>query len=103
MMTTEMILALVAEMKEEETKTETIPVYYKRHGQMVRRSYDDRKYTDRYKELFYGDAIRSHKVFRCECCGRMVDYFSLETWQCDFDEGDYLCSMCYEEGMGDDL
>jgi hypothetical protein len=103
MMTTEMILALVAEMNEEETKTEKIPVYYKRNGQMVRRSYDDRKYTDRYTELFFGDAIRSHKVFRCASCGRMVDYFSLETWQCDFDKGDYLCSECYEDEMGEDL
>ena len=102
-MTIEMILALVDEMAEEKKKTEKVPVYYKRNGKMVRRSYDDDKYTERYKELFFGDAIRSHKVFKCECCGKMVDYFSMERWVCDFDKGEYLCSGCYEEEMGEDL
>ena len=100
-MTIKQVLTLVEEMKEEETKTERVPVYYKRHGQMVRRSYDDWKYTERFTEL--RDIIREQKVFRCGCCGRKVDYLSLESWVCDFAKHDYECSECYEGEMGDDL
>lgn len=103
MMTIEMVLALVAEMELEARKDEKVPVYFMRKGQKVRRSYDDVRHTARYTELFYGDAIRSQKVFRCECCGEMVDYFSLERWACDFARGEYTCSECYETGMGEDL
>lgn len=98
------VLELVKEMKVEEGKREWRPVYYKRKGQMVRRSYDERVDTERYKELFHGNGgIRGVKVFKCCECGEMVDYFELETWTCDFERGEYLCSCCYEEEMGDDL
>ena len=97
------VLALVEEMHEEEKKTVYVPVYYKRYGKMLRRSYDDTVQTERYKELFYGDAIRGQKIFKCCECKEKVDYFSLESWCCDFDKGHYLCAYCYEEGMGDDL
>ena len=97
------VLALVEEMKAEEEKTEYIPHYYKRNGQILRRSYDDIKYTPRYRELFYGDAIRGQKVFKCQECGEMVHYFALESWCCDFRKGEYLCAECYECGMGEDL
>ncbi len=105
MMNTEMmkVMELVAEMKEEEKKTVHVPHYYKRGGKMMRRSYDDTVYTARYKELFFGSAIREKKVFRCEECGRMVNYFSLESWCCDFENGEYICSDCYESEMGEDL
>lgn len=104
-MTTEMkkVLDLVAEMKEEEKKTVKVPHYFMRKGQKVRRSYDDVVHTDRYNELFYGDAIRSQKVFRCCECGAMVDYFSLEAWACDSDFDSPICSECYESEMGEDL
>lgn len=107
-MTTEQIkvLELVKEMEAEEAKREYIPHYYKRNGQILRRSYDDRKDTPRYKELFHSEAggIRGNKVFRCAECGEMVDYFDLESWCCDFEEEDGLvCSCCYEDGMGWDL
>lgn len=108
MMTKEMVLAMVAECDAEEKKTEMVPVFYKRHGKMVRRSYDDRKYTARYEELFFDreeKTLRSEeaKIFRCADCGRLVGYWDLEAWVCDFDEDDYLCSECYEDSMGEDL
>lgn len=104
-MTTEvkMVMGLVDEMKEEEKKTVHVPHYFKRGGKMVRRSYDDTVYTDRYKELFFGSAIRSQKVFCCAECKEKVDYFSLESWCCDFEHGKYLCADCYESDMGEDL
>lgn len=97
------VLGLVAEMHEEEKKTVRVPHYYKRNGKMVRRSYDDEVKTERYKELFHGSAIRGEKVFCCEACKEKVDYFSLETWCCDFEKGKYICSDCYESEMGEDL
>ena len=108
MMTTAMkkVLDLVAEMNNEKAKTEYVPVYYKRNGKMIRRSYDDTKYTTRYTELFFSTqgGIRENKIFRCSCCGEYVDYFSLETWLCDFeDENGCICDSCYENEMGDDL
>ena len=35
----------------------------------------------------------------------MFGYWDLEEWCCKFDEknGHYLCMICYEDGMGDDL
>lgn len=108
MMTKALVLQMVEEMHEEKKNTQRVPHYYKRHGQMVERSYPDTIYTERYKELFYDKekrGLRSEegKIFRCGCCGKMVGYFDLETWICDFEEDDYTCSICYEEGMGDDL
>lgn len=97
------ILDLVAEMREEEKKTERRPHYYKRNGKMVERSYPDYIYTDRYKELFFGEPIRSKKIFKCGECGKMFHYFDLEQWCCDFENDNYICSNCYEEGMGEDL
>ena len=104
-MTTEIknILNLVAEMEEEEKKTVRVPHYYKRNGKMLRRSYDDIVHTDRYNELFYGSAIRAQKVFRCEECGRLVNYFDLESWDCDFENDEYICADCYESELGEDL
>ena len=104
-MTTEvkMVLELVAELHEEEKKTERRPHYYKRNGKIVERSYPDYIYTDRYNELFHGSAIRRHNIFKCCECGKMVHYFKLESWCCDFEEEDYICSSCYEEEMGEDL
>lgn len=106
-MTNEMkkVLVLVEEMREEQKKTVRVPHYYKRNGKMLRRSYDDTVETERFRELFYGNGgIRGVKVFRCNECGEMVDYFELETWCCRFDHKDgCICSMCYEEEMGDDL
>lgn len=98
------VLELVKEMESESKKVKIVPHYYKRNGKMVERSYPDRVNTDRYNELFHGEGgIRGVKVFKCHTCGEMVDYFELETWTCDFKRGEYLCSCCYEEEMGDDL
>lgn len=106
-MTAEMkkVLTLVAEMKEEEKKTVKVPHYYMRGGKMIERSYPDYVQTERYRELFYGlGGIREVKVFKCCECGEMVDYFSLETWCCDFSKKKgCICSECYESEMGDDL
>lgn len=99
------VMALVAEMKVEEKKREYRPHYYMRKGVMIERSYPDRIDTPRYKELFYSDEspIRKANIFKCECCGEMVNYFDLEDWTCDFDNDEYLCSICYEDAMGEDL
>ena len=98
------VLKLVEDMREEEKKTQKVPHYYKRNGKLMRRSYDDVVYTTRYTELFYGNGgIRGEKVFKCSCCGEKVDFFKLESWCCDFDKEDYICSDCYENEMGEDL
>ena len=103
-MTIEQVMALVAEYEMEAKKTQYVPHYYVRKGQIVQRSYPDTVYTERYKELFY-DVLRREecKVFQCSECGEYVGYFDLESWCCDFESGEYVCSVCYEEGMGDDL
>lgn len=103
MMTVEIVLALVAELHEEEKKTVRIPHYYKYRGEMKRRSYDDRIYTDRYHELMELIGSDEAKVFQCADCGEMCDWFDLESWCCDFEKGDYICSCCYEDAMGEDL
>ena len=98
------VMELVEEMKVEKSKEQRVAKYYKRHGQMIRRSYDDCVETERYRELFHGEGgIRNVRVFKCHRCGEMVDYFDLETWCCDFHKDDFLCSCCYEEAMGEEL
>lgn len=98
------ILALVAELHEEEKKTQRVPHYYKRKGQMVERSYPDYVYTPRYKELFgQTSPLRTEKIFRSAISGEMLAYFDLEAWTCDFEEDYYISSMEYEEEMGEDL
>ena len=103
MMTVEIVLALIAEMKEEEKRDMHIPRYYEYHGEVKRRPYDDIIHTDRYKELFTLVGSDEAKVFKCAECGEMCNWIDLEVWCCDFEEGDYLCACCYEEGMGEDL
>lgn len=107
-MTKEKVLAMVAEMNEEEKKTQKVPHYYKRNGEMKRRSYDDIICTPKFEELFYDrqkTGLRSEdaKIFECGCCKKKVGYFGLESWACDFEADKYICSACYERGMGDDL
>ena len=108
MFTKEKVLKMVEEFYVEKEKTEYVPVYYKRNGAMIRRSYDKPKYTKRYEELFYDEDkkfLRSKEaqIFECECCGKMVGYWDLEAWVCDFEEDEYTCSLCYEDEMGEDL
>ena len=107
-MTNEMakVLNLVKLMKSEEKKSYNRDVYYKRHGKMVKRSYGERVDTELYKKLFYSEkgGIRGVEVFKCYECGKMVDYFALEKWCCDFYvPNGCICAECYESGMGDDL
>lgn len=87
-MTKEMINAMVAEMYEEEKKTVKVPVYFKRNGKMVRRSWDERKETARYQELRH--FLATERVCKCEVCGKMVTYF-------DLCEG--ACEDCYGEDL----
>ena len=81
-MTKNEILALVAELHEEEKKTKRVP------------HYPDYVYTERYKELFYSDhsPLRSEKIFRSSVSGEMLAYFDLETWCCDFENDYYISS-----------
>jgi hypothetical protein len=58
-------------------------------------------WTPKYKKL--RQQIENEKIFYCPVCGRMVNYYDLENWCCNFDKDEYLCSECYEEGMGEDL
>lgn len=58
---------------------------------------------DRCKELRKILESDKARVFKCSECGRMVTYFDLEVWTCDFEEGEYICSLCYEDYMGEDL
>ena len=103
-MTMEQVMALVAEYKVEAGKTQRVPHYYMRKGQLVERSYPDIVHTERYKELFYDILRRDEcKIFQCSECGEWVGYFELETWCCDFETGECVCSRCSEEEMGDDL
>ena len=101
MMTTENVLALVAEMNEEEKKDMRVPHYYKCQGE--RRSYDIIIHTDRYNELSALLDSDEAKVFKCEECGEMCGWFDLENWCCDFEAGYYICCCCYEDAMGEDL
>lgn len=43
--------------------------------------------------------------FVCEECGSECSFFDLECWCCNFEveEPYIICSLCYEEAMGDDL
>lgn len=106
------VMAMVEECKQEEEKTKYIPHYYKRNGEMLRRRYDDVVYTKRYEELFFDEehkTLRSNeaKIFKCEECKEYVGYWDLEDWCCSFSENPkkayYICSCCYENGMGEDL
>lgn len=90
------VMAMVAEAKAEEEK----------------RSYENEDVVDtkRYEELFFDKeekTLRSSaaKIFKCNECGKMVGYWDLEDWCCEFseDNGYYICDCCYEDGMGDDL
>ena len=103
MMTTENVLALVAEMNEEKEKDVYVPHYYKCYGEMKRRSYDDIIHTDRYNELSALLSSDEAKVFKCAECGEMCNWFVLEDWCCDFEAGYYICGCCYEDAMGEDL
>ena len=100
-MTTKNVLALVAEMNEEEKKDVRVPHYYKYHGE--RRSYDIIIHTDRYNELSALLSSDETKVFQCAECGEMCNWFDLENWCCDFEAGYYICACCYEDAMGEDL
>ena len=64
-MTMEQVMALVAEYQMESKKTQRVPHYYMRKGQLVERSYPDVIYTERYKELCYDILRRDEcKVFQ---------------------------------------
>ena len=91
------VMTLVAEMQIEACKSTFPPARYDKNGkQIYRQDYEEIK-TERYNKLFYGDGgIRDVKVFKCKCCGKMVDYFQLETMCCDFYNDDYLCAQCYD-------
>lgn len=104
-MTKEMILELVAEMEAEEAKTQDIPHYYKRNGQMLERSYPDHIYTERYKFLFFSNEspLRTEKIFKSSESGEMLAYMDLEDWCCDFEKDYYISHYEYEEEMGEDL
>ena len=103
MMTINEVMAMVEEYKVEYKAVKKVPHYYKRHGQMVERSYPDYVYSDRFYELSKILDSEEAKVFKCCECGEMVTWFDLEDWVCDFEKGEYTCSCCYENYMGEDL
>lgn len=101
--TKEQVLNMVKEYEAEKKNVQRVPHYYKRNGKMVERSYPDYVYTNRYHELFVLLSSDESKVFQCRDCGEFVNYFSLESWCCDFENDSYLCDCCYEESQGEDL
>lgn len=103
MMTINEVMAVVEAYEVERKNVKKVPHYYKRNGKMIERSYPDYVYSDRYYEL--DKILRSEeaRVFKCAECGRMVTFFDLEVWDCDFEEDEYICSLCYEDIMGEDL
>lgn len=112
MMTYEDVMTLVAELKEEEAKTQYVPHYYMYKGEARERSYPDVIYTDRYRELFYDDekkGLRSPeaRIFVCEDCGKKIGWFDLALWVCNFEgedgEKEIYCTECVENAMGMDL
>ena len=55
--------------------------------------------------IMNGEALNS-KVFCCPCCHKKVSYNELEDWLGDIEEianDKVMCSLCYEEEMGEDL
>lgn len=120
MMTLAEVRALVVELNIEDKKTKKVPVYYKRHGQMVRRSFDDRVPTERYLELLRLLDSEEAKVFVCEDCGERITCFQAASWCYERDDdvfGDYnfgvfdamerdgyvICSCCLEARYGEDI
>ena len=93
MRTVEEVLALAEEMEQPEVR-QLIHYVGPRGGQHV-------KHSERWHEIL--NALYEDKIFRCAECGEMVSYAELEDWCCDFEEEDYICSCCYEDGMGEDL
>lgn len=98
------ILALAAEYRYESEHRTYVPVYYKRHGQMVRRQFDDVVYSERWHELgSLTSPLRTEHIFKSSESGKMLAYFDLELWLCDFDEDYYISKYEYEDAMGEDL
>ena len=97
------VMAMVEEAKKEEKNTKRVAHYYKRNGQMVRRSYDDTVYSKRYEELFFD---KDEKTLRSEDAkGRIIEDNDddIDIFSEDENESYYICDCCYEDGMGDDL
>ena len=53
----------------------------------------------------YRDERMTAKVCTCDYCGAKCSMWDLEVWACNFDNdnSDIICSLCYEEEMGEDL
>lgn len=98
------VFALVDEMNEERKKRVRVPVYYKRHGQMIRRNYDDTVDTERYNLLFYKKegGIRENRCFTCQNCGCKCDYFEIAWWLYE-DHNEMICTDCEAIAFGDDI
>ena len=99
------ILALAKTMEDEKKKTVKVPHYYKRNGKMVERSYPDYVETDLYKFLAYSkeSPLKTEKIFKSSISGKMLSYYELEKWVCDFEKDYYESSEEYEDRMGEDL
>ena len=97
MMTIENVLALVAEMNEEEKKDVRVPHYYKYRGEIKRRLYDDIIHTDRYNELFNLLLSDEAKVFKCEECGEMCENIGKKIG------GTFMNLLCNDNPTEDEL
>jgi hypothetical protein len=53
----------------------------------------------------YTDSRMTEKVCTCDYCGFACSMVDLEIWACNFDtnDPDIICSLCYEDEMGEDL
>ena len=53
----------------------------------------------------YNDTRMTEKICTCDYCGENCSMWDLEVWACNFNEEHpcVICSLCYEEEMGEDL
>ena len=85
-MTVENVLALVALLEKEKKKD--IGITYQGY------SFEDVIHTDCYNETFDLLCSEEAKVFKCAECGKMLTWFDLDLWHCDFEKEYYICRNC---------
>ena len=75
---------------------------YKYRGQVKERSFMEMTAEGRRV-----DGLLDEPMFVCPDCGKLVSFNDLEVWlgesEEDFLNDNVLCSLCYEDAMGDDL
>ena len=75
---------------------------YKYRGEIKTQSF-----MEETEEWWKARKILETPMFTCPCCGQLVGFTDLEHWLAeseeDFLDDKILCSLCYEDEMGEDL